>query len=235
VTEKPARGAKSKRKLILSLDDCFKRPELDGGEEKRKLWYFYRGETDEEAIIRRIKRDAYENQTKYLMCSQSVYYALSLHLGFGDKEVYRAASYLCGGMGGNQMCGCLLGARVALGQALGRDNIYEGGWPRETGPSRLWDTLPLADMELSDAFRERFGSIMCHEIQENYFGRHFFFPSDYEDPVVWKIHETGELYRIVSVYAAALCEFTAGFTAEIILRERKKLGIPLRMPLQRSF
>jgi len=221
----------AEKKLILSLGDCFKRPELDGGEEKRELWHFYRQETDEEAIIRRVKRDAYEHQTKYLMCSQSVYYALSLHLGMPNRDIYKAGSYLCGGMGGTNMCGCLLGARLALGQAIGRDEMYTPGWPRENGPSHLWDTLPIADMELSDAFRERFGSVLCHEIQENYFGRHFFLPSDYEDPVVWKIHETGELYRIVSVYAAVLCEFTAGITAEIILRERKKLGIPTPMPL----
>jgi hypothetical protein len=231
MAEKASKGVKPKKKLILSLKDCFKRPELDGGEEAKKLWNFYREETDEESIIRRVRRDAYENQCKYLMCTQSVYYAISLHLGMGSKEVYKAGTYLCGGMGGDHMCGCLLGARLALGQAIGRDNMYTPGWPRVSGTSYLWETLPIADDELSNAFAERFGSTFCHEIQEHYFGRHFFFPSDYEDSEVWEIHESGELYRIVSVYAAALSEWTAGFTAELILRERKKLGIPLQMPI----
>jgi hypothetical protein len=221
----------AEKKLILHLEDCFKRPELDGGEEAKKLWHFYREETDDESIIRRAKRDAYEHQSKYLMCTQSVYSALGLHLGMGSKEVYKAGSFLCGGMGGDHMCGCLLGARLALGQALGRDDMYTPGWPRVAGTSRLWECLPIADMELSNAFAERFGSVRCHEIQENYFGRHFFFQSDYEDPEVWEIHESGELYRIVSVYAAALAEWTAGFTAEIILREWKKLGITTQMPI----
>ena len=221
----------AEKKLIMSLEDCFKRPELDGGEEAKKLWHFYRSETDEETIIRRAKRDAYEHQSKYLMCTQSVYSAIALNLGMGSKEVYRAGTFLCGGMGGDHMCGCLLGARLALGQAIGRDNMYTPGWPRDNVPSRLWDNLPIADMELSNAFAERFGSTRCHEIQENYFGRHFFFPSDYEDPDVWKIHESGELYRIVSVYAAALSEWTAGFTTEIILREWKKMGITVQMPI----
>ena len=158
----------AEKKLILSLEDCFKRPELDGGEEKRELWHFYRQETDEEAIIRRVKRDSYEHQSKYLMCSQSVYFPLSVHLGMPSRDIYKAGSYLCGGMGGTNMCGCLLGARLALGQALGRDDMYTPGWPRETGPSRLWDTLPIADNELSGRFQERFGSTLCHEIQENY-------------------------------------------------------------------
>ena len=85
MAEKLLHGAKPGRKVIESLDDCFKKPELDGGEEKRKLWYFYREETDEEAIIRRVKRDAFENQTKYLMCTQGVLYALCMN--FGGKNL----------------------------------------------------------------------------------------------------------------------------------------------------
>lgn len=181
MADKTPQSSKSGRKLILNLKDCFTRPELDGGEEKQKLWHFYREETDDDAIIRRAKRDAFEHQTKYLMCSQSVYYGVSLNLGIGNKEVYRAASYLCGGMGGTNICGALVGARLAMGQAYGRDNMYTPGWPRENGPSHLFKTLSIADYELSTAFAERFGSVLCSEIQENYFGRHFFLPSDYED------------------------------------------------------
>jgi hypothetical protein len=229
--EKASKKVKTEKKIIESLDDCFKQPELDGGEEKRKLWKFYREESDEEAIIRRARRDAYEHQTKYLMCSQSVYYGVCLNLGIGNKEVYKAGSYLCGGMGGTSMCGCLMGARLALGHAYGRDNMYTPGWPRENGPSYLWDSLSIADMELTEAFREHFGVVNCHELQEKYFGRHLFLPSDYEDPKVFQLHESGELYRMVSVFAAALCEWTAGKTVEIILREWSKLGIPIKMPL----
>jgi len=234
MAEKLLHGAKPGRKVIESLDDCFKKPELDGGEEKRKLWYFYREETDEEAIIRRVKRDAFENQTKYLMCTQGVLYALCMNFGFGNNDVYKAGSYVCGGMGGTNICGALIGGRMAIGIALGRANMYEPGWPREVGASTLERTIfenAIAD-ELKDMFRERFGSHLCHEIQENYFGRHFLLPEDYEDPKQMEMHKSGMIYRIVSTYAAVVCEWTAGAAAEIILREWKSLGIPTPMPLR---
>jgi hypothetical protein len=226
LAEKSSKGSNRERRLILDIEDCFKKPELDGGEEKRKLWNFYREETDDEAIIRRAKRDAYEHQTKYLMCSQSVYFGVSRNLGFANKEVYRAGSYLCGGMGGDNMCGCLLGARLAMGQAYGRDNMYSPGWPRSREHTHFFETLLIADDELSNAFKDRFGSCLCHEIQEKYYGRHLFFPSDYEDPEIWERHKSGELYRVVSTYAAALCEWTAGKATELILREWKETSVP---------
>jgi hypothetical protein len=65
-----AQKSSKERKLILDVKDCFTKPELDGGEEKRKLWNFYREETDDESLIRKAKRDAYEHQAKYLMCGQ---------------------------------------------------------------------------------------------------------------------------------------------------------------------
>jgi C_GCAxxG_C_C family probable redox protein len=233
MAEKVTKEAKPEKvKVIMSLEDCFKQPELDGGEEKRKLWNFYREESDEDAIIRRCKRDAYEHQSKYLMCAQGVLYALSMNLGIGNNEVYKAGSYVCGGMGGTGICGALVGARMALGVAYGRSNMYDAGWPREVGETHLWNTLPVANDELNSKFEEHFGSIHCHQIQEKYFGRHFFIGSDYEDPKVFEMHENGLLYRIVSTYAANICEWTAGVTAEIILREWRKLGIPIKMPFR---
>jgi hypothetical protein len=220
-----AQKSSKERRLILDVKDCFTKPELDGGEEKRKLWNFYREETDDESLIRKAKRDAYEHQAKYLMCGQSVYYGIARNLGFAHKEVYRAASYLCGGMDCTHMCGCILGARVAMGQAYGRDNMYNPGWPRDREHSHFFDTLAIADDELNNGFREQFGSTRCFEIQEHYFGRHLFFPSDYEDPEIWERHESGELYRVVSTYAAALSEWTAGKATELILREWKETGV----------
>jgi hypothetical protein len=215
----------SEKKYILDVKDCFSKPDMDGGEEKRKLWQQLREETDDESIIRKAKRDAYEHQTKYLMCGQSVYWGISRNLGFAHKEVYRAASYLCGGMDCTHMCGCILGARVAMGQAYGRDNMYSPGWPRDREHSHFFDTLAIADDELNNSFREKFGSTKCFEIQENYFGRHLFYPSDYEDPEIWKRHESGELYRVVSTFAAALSEWAAGKATELILREWKETGV----------
>lgn len=232
MSDKKSCGAKTKKKIVTSLKDCFKQPELDGGEEYRKLWNFYREESDDEAIIRRAKRDAYEHQAKYLMCAQGVLYALCHNLGIGSNDAYKAATYVCGGMGGTNICGALVGARMAMGIAYGRANMYQQGWPREVGPSHVWDTLPLANDELSSRFQEYFGAVNCHEIQEKYFGKHFFIASDYGDPDQLKRHENGELYRVISTYAAAICEWTAGVAAEIILREWRSLGIPLNMPLR---
>lgn len=237
--EKLLHGAKPGRKVIESLDDCFQNPEMDGGEEWRKLWHFYTHETDEEAIIRRVKRDALEHQAKYLVCSQSVLYALCLNLGIGNKEVYKVGNYTHAGMGGfgaghkaagTQICGAVVAARMALG-IFGRADMYEAGLPREAGLSNFALYVPLA-YEITNRFAERYGSFLCHEIQERYFGRHWFLEEDFEDPKQMEMHESGMLYRVVSTFAAKLCEWTAGTTAEIILRERKKLGIPTPMPLR---
>jgi hypothetical protein len=215
----------SEKKLILDIEDCFSKPDLDGGEEKRILWNKLREESDYDAIVRKAKADAYDHQAKYLMCGQSVYYGISRNLGFINKEVYRSASYLCGGMDGTHMCGCILGARVAMGQAYGRDNMYAPGWPRDRELNHFFDSLLIQDDELNNSFREKFGSTKCFEIQEHYFGRHLFFPSDYEDPEIWKRHESGELYRVVSTFAAALSEWTAGKATELILREWEETGV----------
>ena len=232
-------GVKPGRKVIEKLEDCFQETDIAGGEEWRKLWTLYRSETKEQAIIRKVKVDALEHQTKYLICTQSVLYALCLHLCIGDKEVWKSGGHIHAGMGGfgsgkiggTQMCGALIGARMAIGLALSRQDMYAPGAPSSPGPSDFSAAAPLV-FEITKKFEDHFGSSLCYEIQENYFGRHWFMAEDFEDPVQLEMAKTGEMYRIVSTYAAKVCEWTAGETAAIILREREKRGIPTPMALR---
>ncbi len=82
-------------KLLYHLTDVFK------DEQHRKDWQFWsRDETDDEAIIRRAVRDAYEYQLKYRACAQAVLHSLALHLGLlGDRGAIVAMTTLCGAGG----------------------------------------------------------------------------------------------------------------------------------------
>jgi hypothetical protein len=46
-------------KVLKRLEDCFV------SEEERKQFLFLRSETEDDKLIRRIKQEAFENQTKY--------------------------------------------------------------------------------------------------------------------------------------------------------------------------
>jgi hypothetical protein len=209
----------AQEKVMLHLTDVFK------DEKERKDWQFWsRDETDDEAIIRRVVRDATEMQLKYRACAQTVLYALSLHLGLGTRESVVPMTTLCGGFGGEEICGALVGGMAAIGLEFGRVDLSELGGPHTKGHGSF--TLAQARaLEAKDRFAERTsGYVHCCDLCDRFFGTHFA-PPDRKDPVQMERIKAGELYSMWSVEASELTGLAAEIACEIILRERRQKGI----------
>ncbi|MFC1937553.1 C-GCAxxG-C-C family (seleno)protein [Chloroflexota bacterium] len=203
-------------RIIESLEQCFET------EEERKAWEAVRYESQEDAIIRRCKRDAYEWQIKYRGCGQTCLNSLMKNLGIGSKENLWAASGFGGGCGGIHLCGNLAAGIMALGIVFGRRSFMEEGGPRTRGRSDYVYVQDLRD-ELRERFKERWCAETCQAIQTAHFGRFFIpYPDLRKNPRDKALLESGEVYDMLSTYASRICEFTAGLTAEIVLRELKK-------------
>lgn len=203
-------------KVMKRLEDCFE------NEEERKYFQFLRSESEDEKLIRRIKQEAFENQTKYRCCTQNVVYALQRHLEIGNKDLFKATSALSGGMigKGTHICGALVGGLTILGLVFGRADFLEPGSPREGGPSNFTRTREVGD-ELYQQFKETFGSVICQEIQKRHFGW-CPYPIDHSDPYHEELYQSGEIFDILSTYASQVVMKAAELTARIILREWHK-------------
>ncbi len=206
-------------KRMDHLTDVFK------DEQHRKDWQFWsRDETDDEAIIRRVVRDAREAQLKYRACGQTALYPLSLHLGLGGRESTVAMTTLTGGFGGAEICCALVGAVAAIGLEFGRLDFTERGGPRSRGHSTF--TLAQARAaELRERFAERTGgAIRCGDLCDQHFGKRLA-PVDRNDPIQKERLRSGEVFSMWSTYAAELVALAAEIACEIILRSRRERGI----------
>jgi C_GCAxxG_C_C family probable redox protein len=203
-------------KLIRHLEDCFE------SEEDKKYWHDMRGESEEEKLIRRIKTEAAENQIKYRCCSQNTLFALQRHLDIGNKEVFKAASAVSGGILGKgvHICGALVGGLLAIGLEFGRADFLEPGTPREPGPSNFLRMRELGT-ELYEQFKEEFGAHICIDIQRRHFGWQLY-PINHDDPYHEELHQSGEMYDMLSTYAYKVVARVAEMTTRIILRERNR-------------
>ena len=206
-------------KQMVHLTDVFK------DEQHRKDWQFLsRDETDDEAIIRRVVRDARECQLKYRACGQTALYPLVLHLGLGGREATVAMTTLTGGFGGNEICCALVGGIAAIGLEFGRVDFTELGGPRCKGHSSF--TLAQAlSAELRERFAERTGGLVrCGDLCDKHFGKRLA-PPDRNDPMQLERIRAGEVFSMWSTYACELVVLAAEIACEIILRSRRHRGI----------
>lgn len=130
--------------------------------------------SEDEELIRKIRRKALEYD-KHSGCSQSVLLSLQEGLGIGDKESFKAATVLSGGIARRgETCGAVIGALMALGLVAGREKMEDTEqYRRAMEPAK----------EMCDRFRERvedefkldkkLESTICREIQERLYGRSF--------------------------------------------------------------
>jgi len=207
-------------KPMYHLTDVFK------DEQHRKDWQFWsRDETDDEAILRRAVRDAYEYQLKYRACAQAVLHSLALHLGLlREREAIVAMTTLCGGFGGTEICGALVGGLAAIGLEFGRVDFSELGGPHTRGHSSFTLAAAVA-AEAKERWAERTsGLIRCCDLCYKYFGTQVS-PVDRKDPLHLERVKSAELYSMWSVEASQLTALGAEIACEIILRSRRQRGI----------
>jgi hypothetical protein len=207
------------KKQMYHLTDVFR------DEQHRKDWQFMsRDESDDEALIRRVVRDARETQLKYRACGQTCLYPLSLHLGLGSREAIVAMTTLTGGFGGREICCALVGGIAAIGLEFGRVDFTEMGAPRSRGQGTFTMAQARA-AELRERFAERTGDLLrCCDLCDRHFSKGFA-PPDRKDPVAEERIKSGEQFSMWSTYAAELVALSAEIACEIILRSRRQRGI----------
>ena len=115
----------------------------------------------------------FEYEKQYGGCAQCVIAALQDVLELRDEgsdAVFKAATSLEGGVGceGDGHCGAYSGAVMMFGNVLGRarDNLADP-------ESRRKQTNALAQ-SLHQRFIERYGTVICHGIHRNIFGRPYY-------------------------------------------------------------
>ena len=136
--------------------------------------------TNEERI-QRVKRKALENDF-YSGCSQSVLGALQDEFFIGNKESFKAATALSGGIARQgETCGAIIGALSALGLVIGREQMEdEAVYKAMMEPSI--DLLNRFKEELKRQFyfAEELESTLCKHIQERIYGRSFYLANEEE-------------------------------------------------------
>ena len=126
---------------------------------------------------RRLAEKAYHSgfdyEKQYGGCAQCVIAALQDVLELRDKAsdaVFKAATSLEGGVGceGDGHCGAYSGAVMMFGHVIGRgrDNLAD--------PESIREQTNALAQALHKRFLERYGTVICHGIQRNIFGRPYY-------------------------------------------------------------
>ena len=111
----------------------------------------------------------------YSGCSQAVLGAVQETLGIGNTDSFRAATVLSGGVARRgETCGALLGALLALGLAIGRDDMKDtAAYGRATDAAQPVIETFKERLQTAFGLTEPLESTLCRDIQARIFGRSF--------------------------------------------------------------
>ncbi|MDF1574769.1 MAG: C-GCAxxG-C-C family protein [Bacteroidales bacterium] len=97
-------------------------------------------------------------------CAQSSFLALKEQFGLRGEQVVKALTPLPGMAERGETCGAVTGPLMALGLIYGRDIHHLNNW--DTYQAAL---VPAG--AFCEKFEKEFGTTLCHEVQEEMFGR----------------------------------------------------------------
>ncbi len=167
---------------------------------------------DGNKLIKRAGEIAYRYEQEYGGCAQVVIGALKRALEENNyksinDEVFKAATGLAGGIGltGNS-CGACVGGVMVLSSFMGRE--YNNFADPEEVRYKSYEYAK----ELIEKFKDRYGSIKCHHIQEKIMGRKFNLRDEKEFKEFLKAGGHDDKCPDV-------CRSSAEWVMEIILRE----------------
>lgn len=119
-------------------------------------------------LVAKIGEAAYVYERTYHGCSQCVLAALQDCLSLGNRDSFKAATALAGGIARmGTTCGSLVGGIMAISLAFGREVLEDSATSQ--GYAQAMDL----GGELCLRFEKEFGSTQCREIQRSLFGRSF--------------------------------------------------------------
>jgi len=139
-------------------------------------------------------------------CAQSSFLALKEQFGLKGDDVLKAPTPLTGIAERGETCGAVIGSLMAFGLIYGRGENELHDW------DKYRDSL-IPSGKFCELFEKEFGSTMCHDIQEEKFGRcfHLTNPKELEE-----FQEAGATEKCSGVVRSAV-----RIAAEIILEEGK--------------
>ena len=128
----------------------------------------------DEKLVKEIRRRAHFYD-QFSGCSQSVLLALQEGLNVGNKDSFKAATALSGGVARRgETCGALLGALMALGLVEGRERMHDT--PTYTKACADADDMCSKfqrHVEREFNFKEPLTSTLCKDIQRQIYGQSF--------------------------------------------------------------
>jgi C_GCAxxG_C_C family probable redox protein len=130
-------------------------------------------EADQLQLAEKAYSSGFEYEKQYSGCAQCVIAALQDVLELrneGSDAVFKAATSLEGGVGreGDGHCGAYSGAVMMFGYIIGRErnNFVD--------PESIRKQTNALTQMLHERFIERYGTIICHGIHRNIFGRPYY-------------------------------------------------------------
>jgi len=125
--------------------------------------------------IERAKKKAHEYERDYSGCAQSVLGALQEEFGIGNKDSFKAASMLAGGIARQgETCGAIVGALSALGLVSGRERIEDTEVYKAAMDSSVKVSARFREeMKKQFGFKGKLQSTLCRHIQEMLYGKSF--------------------------------------------------------------
>jgi len=133
----------------------------------RKAYKRHELEDEWAARAERAYELGFEYERTYHGCGQCALAAVMDAMDMADEAVFEAATPIAGGLGhcGETTCGALMGASLAIGLASPRRRANFAG-DREN----KYRAFSMAQ-QLLDRYKQRYGSVVCHDIHRREFGR----------------------------------------------------------------
>ena len=169
----------------------------------------------DESLVKEIRRRA-NFYDKFSGCSQSVLLALQEGLGVGDRESFRAATVLSGGVARRgETCGALLGALMVVGLVEGRERMRDT--PVYTKACADADELATEfqrRVEREFGLRDPLNTTLCWEIQRGIYGRSYDLRDTEQRNAFYACGGHGD------AGCPKVCGIAAEVAAEMILKKR---------------
>ena len=158
----------------------------------------------EVALMKAAYEKGYYYEKAYRGCAQCTLAALADVLGNRNDHLFRQANILAAGMGsfGDGACGGYSGGLLYLGNYAGRRIEHFDGDAEEKAMS-----MKLAEM-LHTKFLNTYGTIICHGIHKDIFGRAFFLldPEDKKAFEAAGAHKDDKCSAVVGIACAWVVE-----------------------------
>ena len=168
--------------------------------------------------IQRVGARALAND-KYSGCSQSVLGALQEEFKIGDIDSFKAATVLSGGIARRgETCGAIVGALMALGLVMGRDQMEDTDQYRTAMEPALEMCQSFqTELKLQFGIEGEIGSTLCRDIQEKLYGR----PFDLTNP------EELQAFLDAGGHSDEGCPKVCGIAAQVAARKILELRLDL--------